>query len=243
MLLTALALAAALHAAPQQPDFTWRGTLRAGQTVTIRGINGGITARRTGGTAVVVTATKHARRSDPASVRIEAVPGGEGVTICAIYPSRRPSRCGGGDASLNSEDNNDVSVEFTVEVPDGVKLDAGTVNGGITADGIGADVGARTVNGDVTASGTGVVRAGTGTGRLDVRFGRADWDGEIALRTVNGGIEVTLPPNPDVEVEASSVNGSLQSAFPLTVQGRFGPREMTGTIGRGGRRLKLSTVN
>ena len=32
-------------------------------------------------------------------------------------------------------------------------------------------------------------------------------------------------------------------AFPLTIQGRFGPRHLSGTIGGGGRTLQLSTVN
>jgi DUF4097 and DUF4098 domain-containing protein YvlB len=39
------------------------------------------------------------------------------------------------------------------------------------------------------------------------------------------------------------VNGGIESDFPITVRGRWGPRSMTGTIGSGGRRLELETVN
>jgi len=39
------------------------------------------------------------------------------------------------------------------------------------------------------------------------------------------------------------VNGSIETDFPLTVTGRLGPRRVTGTIGNGGRRLALETVN
>jgi DUF4097 and DUF4098 domain-containing protein YvlB len=44
-------------------------------------------------------------------------------------------------------------------------------------------------------------------------------------------------------VKGSTVNGGIESEFPLTVQGKFGPRSITGTIGKGGRRLELNTVN
>jgi len=39
------------------------------------------------------------------------------------------------------------------------------------------------------------------------------------------------------------VNGDLVTDFPLLVTGKFGPRHLHGTIGKGGRQLSLSTVN
>ena len=42
---------------------------------------------------------------------------------------------------------------------------------------------------------------------------------------------------------AATVNGGIESDFPLTVTGRFGPRRVSGTIGGGGRDLRLETVN
>jgi hypothetical protein len=44
-------------------------------------------------------------------------------------------------------------------------------------------------------------------------------------------------------VRASTVNGQIVTDFPLTVTGRLGPRRVNGTIGSGGRRLELATVN
>jgi len=52
-----------------------------------------------------------------------------------------------------------------------------------------------------------------------------------------------LPASADLEVDASTVNGSMSTEFPLTIRGKWGPRHMSGTIGRGGRYLSLSTVN
>ena len=74
-------------------------------------------------------------------------------------------------------------------------------------------------------------------------LGRADWSGDLELRTVNGGITVTLPPTLSTEVEAQTVNGDITSDFPLLISGRIGPRRLNGTIGNGGRRLELQTVN
>src|SRR5207249_12260940 len=45
------------------------------------------------------------------------------------------------------------------------------------------------------------------------------------------------------EVRATTVNGDIQTDFPLMVTGRLGPRRLHGTIGSGGRRLALETVN
>jgi DUF4097 and DUF4098 domain-containing protein YvlB len=60
---------------------------------------------------------------------------------------------------------------------------------------------------------------------------------------VNGGITIDLPANVSTDVRASTVNGGIVTDFPLTVIGRLGPRRLNGTIGSGGRRLELSTVN
>ena len=52
-----------------------------------------------------------------------------------------------------------------------------------------------------------------------------------------------MPEGFNAQVEASTVNGDFYSDFPLMVHGKFGPRKVTGTIGSGGRKLDLETVN
>jgi len=80
-------------------------------------------------------------------------------------------------------------------------------------------------------------------GSVSATLGRADWVGEADFTTVNGGITLTLPAGVNTEVHAETVNGDLDTDFPLTVTGRFGPRRLRGTIGNGGRTLNLTTVN
>jgi hypothetical protein len=41
----------------------------------------------------------------------------------------------------------------------------------------------------------------------------------------------------------TTVNGSLEADYPLTMQGRISPRRIRATIGQGGRRMEFKTVN
>ena len=246
-------LAAALLALPlasaaaQGDDFRWSGRLAADKTIEIRNINGDVRAEPASGGEVEVLAVKtEGRRGDAEDVKIEVVQHDDGVTICAVYPSsrgRRTNTCeaGGGHQSV---DNNDTEVAFTVRVPSNVRLSANSVNGSVRAENMAADVDANTVNGAVSVTSRGLVEASSVNGDVDVRMGRADWTGALKLSTVNGGLSVTLPASAAAEVRASSVNGDMDSDFPMTVKGKWGPRRMTGTIGNGGgRSLVLETVN
>ena len=47
----------------------------------------------------------------------------------------------------------------------------------------------------------------------------------------------------NTEVRATTVSGAIATDYPLTMRGRFGPKRISGTIGRGGRELSLTTVN
>lgn len=235
----------ATPAAAQDEEFHWTGTLAAGQTLEIRGVSGDIRAERATGSEIRVDARKHGRRSDPSEVEIVVVPHDGGVTICAVYPSRsddRPNECrpGGG---RNQSERNDVSVTWTLRVPDGVRLDAHTVNGDITVNDISSDVGASTVNGDIDLSTGGTAEASTVNGSIQVSMGRADWDGAAVFKTVNGSVTLDVPGDLNARVSASTVNGSIETDFPITVRGRFGRRSLRGTIGDGGRDLELGTVN
>lgn len=235
---------AAAPAAVQQGDFRWAARMADGQTLELYGINGEIRVEAASGSEAEVVARKSARRSDPASVEMVVVPHEDGVTICAVYPSSgdRPNECRPGGGRLNSKDN-DTKVEWTVRLPDGVHLAAHTVNGDVTVRGAGASVKATTVNGDVDIVTRGAAAASTVNGSIDASLGRGDWDGTMRFATVNGSITVGIPASLSADVEASTVNGAIESDFPITVQGRFGPRTMRGTIGSGGRDLELETVN
>jgi len=245
MALAVLAAALAVPALTAQDDFHWQGTVAPGGAVEIKGVNGGITASSAAGGGVEVTAVKKGRKSDPSLVKVEVVEHAGGVTICAVYPSvdGNANTCAPGKGGRMNVRDNDVQVEFQVKVPAGVRFVGRTVNGGISASRLAADIEAETVNGGVDLDSNGTVRASTVNGGITARMGRGDWDGDLKLSTVNGGIELTLPEGLNTEVRATTVNGGVETDFPVAVSGRVSRRSLTGTIGSGGRRLELSTVN
>jgi DUF4097 and DUF4098 domain-containing protein YvlB len=245
LLLVAVAAALGSPLFAVEGDFQWSGRLKPGQTIEIKGVNGGIKAEYSTGADVQVIARKTAWHSDLNSVRVEAVPSADGITICSVYPGDggRTNECKPGDGGRMNTKNNDVKVEFTVHVPKGVRLVAKTVNGGVEVTGLQSDVDSHTVNGKIRVVTTGAARAQTVNGSIEVAMGSVSWNESLAFTTVNGSIDLTMPAGVSADVHASTVNGGLTTDFPLTVSGRWGPKSLNGKIGSGGHDLKLTTVN
>jgi hypothetical protein len=228
-------------------DFNWNGQLARGQSIEIRGINGGIHATAAPGSDVLVTAVRSGRRSNPADVRFEVVPHAGGVTVCAIYPApagEPANECRPGGGGRSSTRDNDTVVDFTVQVPSGVNFIGRTVNGAVDGDSLPANAEASTVNGSVNLSAAGTALGNTVNGSISATMGRADWQGAGRFKTVNGDITLRLPANVNAQVTAETLNGSLRSDFPLSLSGEeFRRKRLNGTIGNGGQALDLSSVN
>jgi hypothetical protein len=239
----ALALAAALSAGAD--DFRWAGRVAAGQTLEVKGVNGAIHAVAATGSEAEVTAVKTARKSDPASVEVKVLEHAGGITVCAMYPSTggRTNECARGEGGHMNTRDNDVKVEFTVRVPAGVRFVGRTVNGRIDATDLPSDADVATVNGGVEVTAAGNVRAETVNGSIHARAGKSDWKGTVDFETVNGSITVELPADTNAELEAETVNGGIETDFELSGATRRNRRHLSGTIGSGGRRLQLETVN
>jgi hypothetical protein len=226
-------------------EFRWRGPVSPGGTVEIKGVNGAIRAELAGGNEVEIVALKRGRRSPPREVQVKVVPQDGGLIVCAMYPTSGfapANECQPGTGGRMSVRNNDVSVDFTVRVPAGSGLIARTVNGGVRANGLRGRVEAHTVNGSVKLFTDGVAEAETVNGSIEAALGRTDWKDTTSFRTVNGSITLALPREANTAVEARTVNGRIAIDFELA-GARTTRRETAGTIGAGGRRLALATVN
>jgi Toastrack DUF4097 len=223
--------------------FQWHGAIAAGQTVEVRGVNGPIHVESSANGEVQVSAVKSARHSDPNSVRVVVVPHAQGVTICAVYPDVDGERneCKPGGGHMNTRDN-DVKVEFDVKVPAGAPLTASTVNGAVDVKELDARASVQTVNGSIDLQTGGFGTAQTVNGSITARLGQATWEDTLALKTVNGSIELSLPPGTDADLVAKTVNGRIESELPITMH-EMSRRSIRGTIGSGGRALSLETVN
>jgi hypothetical protein len=220
----------------QGDEVEWTGQLAAGKEIEVSGINGKIIAKPADGRTARITGVKEAHRGgDIDAVQIRFRESSRGVKIWAKYPEHNDW----------DDDHNagNVSVEFTVYVPSGVTFSGNTVNGGIEAHGLEGPVDLNTVNGSIKLSTTQDVEANTVNGNIKAEVASGDRDEPLSLETVNGSIELRVPKNLDADFYAETVHGSITSDFPVTLQGRFGPKEISGKIGKGGRELRLATVN
>jgi hypothetical protein len=232
--------------------FRWQGRVQAGQTLEIKGVNGNVRAEGTSGNQVEVVASKQWGRSDPKDVEIRVVEHAGGVTICAVYPSsdaQQPNDCQPGRGGRMNVRDNDVSVDFTVKIPAGVRFSGRTVNGEVEAERIGSDVEVSTVNGSINVSASGIAEASTVNGSIKAAMGNANWANELKFNTVNGSIILDFPSSLSTEMRAETLNGDISSDFPMNVQSareddrRGRPKRVQATIGGGGRSLSLKTVN
>jgi len=264
--LTALAAAAALAGAPagraQDADhFNWHGALARGKTLEITGISGSIRVEASTGAEVQVTAVKRGPAEDRGEIRFIAEPGGDGMTICAVYGDQES--CHRGRSHSHVRDN-EASVEFTARVPAGVQFDGSMVSGDVEVSGLTArvevnsvsgDVAVRNVHGDVSAhsvSGRATLQGVDGqaveatTVSGDVEFGGpVHAGGRYAFRSVSGELTLRVDGALNAHVSMGTVSGEIDSDFPITLSGggRFGRRNLDFNIGTGDARLELSTVS
>ncbi len=250
----ALALAAPTVASAQagrleRDVFTWSGRIPESRWIMIRNLNGPVYVEAATGDRVEVTGTRRTRRGDPEFVRFEVKRFGassQDVLVCALWGDT--STCNEDGYRTRGQNNrnrtNDVIVEFRVKVPKGVKVAAHGVNGEVRVDGVEAEVEAGSVNGSVFVETLrGPVSANTVNGSVRARMGTFDLESDLRFSSVNGTVIAEFSGDINAEVELSTVNGRFLTDFPVTITGRIDPRRLRATLGKGGPRIRLSTVN
>jgi len=85
---------------------------------------------------------------------------------------------------------------------------------------ISGEISANLVNGKLRASDlAGEADLATVNGTIEANYNSLTNVRDIKLKSVNGSINLTLPPSPNAEVSASAVSGGITTDFPLTVKG------------------------
>jgi hypothetical protein len=231
------------HGRSMGDPWEYRVFIKPSQQVWIRNTNGPIEVVPGRSDSLVVHTEKSWRNSDPQSVQIIPVLTERGLTICAMWEAREMRCEEGGDYRLNGVKKNDVAVRIVVELPDGVPVNASTVNGGLEINGVSAPVEATTVNGKIAViTSTGPVNATTVNGSIDAIM-ESLTTGDVRLTTVNGSVTAGLPRSINANIDAETVNGRVESDFKVAISGKISTRHLRGTIGTGGPTLKLVTVN
>jgi hypothetical protein len=239
---------AALSAQERQSEraFTLSERVPAGKWLRVRNVSGEVHVRASSSDRVEITATKNWRRGDPKSVRIESRKSSDGsILVCAFWTEN--ATCSENGYRSNNEGrsrNNDVAVDFEVRLPRGVNVGAWSVNGQVSVDGATAEVDAGSVNGNVDATSSGgPVQSRSVNGNVHARMGRLGGNEDLDFSTVNGNVIAEFQNDIDANIELSTVNGRFQTDWPVTITGRVDPRHLRATLGKGGRRVRLSTVN
>ena len=213
---------AAAPASTSAADFEWSGEVAR---IDISTVLGDVKIRAGSGKTVQVHGTKSGK--DAADVTIEAHVRGDTVVIAPKYPRR-------GD--------NDVRVDFVVELPASVEVEAKSVNGKVVAEGVSAPVSLSTVDGDIVVTACGDVRGNAVNGRVQVALPKRGAK-RVELEAVNGELELRMAEGTGAQVRADTVSGKIRSDFPLSQRDEVVGSHATGTIGDGSVAVELSTVN
>jgi DUF4097 and DUF4098 domain-containing protein YvlB len=245
-----LALApAVLGAQDRQSEraFTLNERVPSGQWLRVRNVSGEVRVRPSTSDRVEIVGTKSWRRGDPKMVRIETKKSSDGsILVCAFWTENATCDENGYRSRNEGRWNrdNDVVVDFEVRLPKGVNVGAWSVNGEVNVDGATGEVEAGSVNGSVDATSSGgPVQASSVNGTVHARMGRIGNTEDLNFSSVNGNVIAEFEQDIDAQIELSTVNGRFQTDWPVTITGRLDPRHLRATIGKGGRRIRLSTVN
>jgi len=217
--------------------------LNATGRVSIENINGGVRIAVWDQNEVKVDAVKRAykkERLDEAKVDVNSTP--DSIRIRTEYPE-------GNQTFSRSEprrNNNPASIEYSVTIPRKARIDSvDLVNGSLDIDGAEGDVKAACVNGNVKARGlTGDVKLSTVNGGVEATITRLDESKSTSLNSVNGSIVLTIPSDANAQVKANTIHGAITNDFGLQVNdGEYVGHDLSGQIGSGGPRIRLSNVN
>ena len=228
----ALLIALPIHAEVTQ-EFHKTVPLNADGRVSLNNINGDVEITGWAKNEVQIDVVKTARdqqRLDEA--RIDVNGSGSSVEIETHYPSHLMN-------------NNPASVHYTLHVPQNARIDKiDLVNGALTVQKLSGEIDANLVNGKLRASDlAGSADLATVNGTIEANYTSLNNVREIKLGSVNGSVNLLLPQSPNADVDASTVNGSISTDFPLTVKGHWVGKNMSGTLGSGGVQIELNNVN
>ena len=217
-------------------------------------VHGSITVRGTNRKDVVVTARGEAdrpsRRLDPDASGLRRIPQTPGFRITE-------------DANRVkvSSDSPNRSMTFEIEAPTRTNLKLSTVNGGeILVENIEGEIDVNNTNGGITLNNVGgSVNAGTTNGSVRATMTRVTAERAMAFTSLNGAVDVTLPPATRANLRMRSDNGDVFSDFDVqlapsapvvqesrSTNGRYRisrNRSIVGAINGGGPEFELRTFN
>jgi hypothetical protein len=225
--------------------------LRSGQRLSVSNVDGDVTVTQGRGDRAEIVVTKRVRRGNGDLVKAVLEETSNGYRVCTVYldDARDDRGCNAGNHDGHNDNRGrrespEVSMSFAVRLPAGVLLSVNSVDGNIDARDIDAPATLRSVDGNITFDGVAPDMLNTVDGAITARITDGEWKHGVTVRSVDGNIELTLPASLNAHVSGHTVDGEIDSDFPVTISGKWGPQSFNGDIGRGrGESLELSTVD
>jgi hypothetical protein len=219
-------LATLTHAQDIQPDRASARLSNPSLTASVKATlkSGGITVKGYDGEEVIVEARfRNPKVSEAGATRLKVEELNNVVTIGA-GPSDRP-------------------IDLSIQVPFKTSLNLGcTTNGVIFVENVEGEIEASNQSGPVTLTNVaGVVVADSRNGALLVQLRNVTPNKPMSFSTVNGDIDVTLPPDIKARVKLDTLNGRTESDFEIGLDG--GKQAGNSLIlNNGGKQLSMSHI-
>jgi DUF4097 and DUF4098 domain-containing protein YvlB len=67
--------------------------------------------------------------------------------------------------------------------------------------------------------------------------------GNYELKSHSGNIEMSIPANAGFDFEANTFSGVIDTDFPIEVSGKISPKQIHGTVNKGGARIRVATFS
>lgn len=239
LLLLAIGAHASEHRGALTEEFHQTYSLTPDGRVELDNINGPVHISAWDRNEVKVDALKSANtkeRLEEAKIEIDS--GKDYLSIRTRYPSHDQTWSWGSH-------NNPASVEYTLTVPRGARLDEiKLINGSLDITGVSGNVRASCINGRLEARNlAGRSHLSTINGHLEAGFDQLAGS-PVELNSVNGSVELTIPSDSKAQIEASTVSGGIDNDFGLPVNHhRFVGHDLRGELAGGGTRIELRNVN
>ncbi len=196
------------------PETTTREIpLERGGRVSVQTLRGDITIQAWTRPSIELKAVKTGdSASDLAAVPIDIRAAADEINIVSVATAGAPSVR--------------TRVDYQLRVPADVDLKlVRTARGRVQIAGTSGRAVVQVENGAVRVTNfSGVLDAVTVNGEVDAAFARVDPNESIRIETFNGDILLRLPKAVSPHLQVRTLNGSVQSEFPITVEKVFGPQ-------------------
>jgi DUF4097 and DUF4098 domain-containing protein YvlB len=152
---------------------------------------------------------------------------------------------------------NNVSISYELLVPANTQLSASTGSGDQSIGSVNGAIDARTGSGNIridrtggslhARTGSGNIRVGSVGGEIQAQTGSGDVDvtqmtrADVTVQTGSGDVILRLPTDAAYTLDASTGSGSINTAQPITMQGRIRRNRIQGTVRGGGNQVRVKT--